>query len=176
MEKLTIKLNARLSVEIAGDKSQDVIRIASFWDSLPGECPLCKSPVRFEYTTPQTYKYYKLKCTGPVPHGVALSERQDGSGMYLDRSKAWEVWRAGHTEDQAAAVRESAATPEHANAPESARGKLIARIQRLFKLCAEKGIESRNKVKLETLGKFTDEQLEKAGDYLQRELDNDVPF
>lgn len=176
MQTLKFTIGDRLQIEIAGNDPLEIWPAAAFWLSLPTVCPKCNAGLVLEYTTPQTYKYYKLKCTGPEHHAVNLGQKQDDRSLYYDRQKPWEPFRFGQTEDQAAAARESAAAPEHTNAPNSERGQLISRIQTRFQLCADKGIDGREKVKLDLLGKFTDEQLSKAADYLQKLLDDDIPF
>lgn len=184
MQTLKFTIGDRLQIEIAGNDPLEIWPAAAFWLSLPTACPQCNAGLVLEYKTPQSYKYYVLKCTGPLRHAVNLGQKQDDRSLYYDRTKPWEQFRPGldnYQELEATAANGSTTPPatqpaEHANAPNSKRGELINRIQSRFKLCEEKGIEGRSKVKLELLGKFTDDQLQNAADYLQKQLDDDIPF
>jgi hypothetical protein len=98
MQKLHIAFQ-NYSVEIEGSDAREIWPAAAFWGSLPDHCPVCKSSLTFEFTTPKTFKYYKLKCTGEVPHCVNLGQRQDGGSLYFDRSKSWERFRPGSDDD-----------------------------------------------------------------------------
>lgn len=177
MQKLLLKLSDRMSIEIEAETSQDVIRTAAFWQSIPTQCAVCQATLVFDYQTPQTYKYYKLKCTGPTPHTVNLSERTDHSGMYFDNRKTWDTWRAGQTEEQARDILTPPATlaSPHPNAPDGERGRLINNVKRLFDDCRDRNVDGYGKVKLELLGKFSDQQLKAAADYLQGLLNNPPP-
>jgi hypothetical protein len=183
MQKLTLKLNDRMSISIEGDKAQDLIRNAAFWQSIPDKCGICAASLVFDYQTPQTYKYYKLKCTGPTPHTVNLSERSDHSGMYFDARKPWETWRIGADDagNNAAAAgvagppAQATQPPEHPNSPNGERGKLIATVKRNYDDCRDRNIPGFDKVKLQILNRFTDEQLANAAAYLKNLLDNPKP-
>lgn len=166
MQKLTIKLSPFQTVEISAETSQDVIRAAAFWQSIPIECPECKSPLVFDYQTPKTFKYYKLKCTGPTAHTTNLSERSDQSGMYYDNRKAWQVWRAGVTEADALESAAADAMADPTNAPGSERGKLIARV---LELAAERVAEGKTvNLKLDDLGSRQTPGLEAMVSYLEK--------
>ncbi len=178
MQKINFKLNDRTSIEVEAEKSQDVIRILAFWQSIPSECQICKASLVFDYQTPQTYKYYKIKCTGPESHSANLSERQDLSGMYFDRTKTWTVWRTENpavAESHAATPTTALTAAEHPNEPFGDRGKLIQRVKAIFDACRDRNIDARNKVNLDSLGRFSDAQLVNAATYLQMILDNPQP-
>lgn len=165
MQKLSIKLSPFQTIDIEAEKSQDIIRVASFWQSLPTTCPKCSAGLVYEYSTPKTFKYYKLKCTGPEPHSVNLSERSDGSGMYFDNRKPWEIWRAGVSDDDAAEMNRSDAMADPANAPDTERGQMIAEILRL---AAEKKAAGKTvNLKLDDLGSRQSPGLESMIKYLE---------
>lgn len=168
MQKLIIALSTGARIEIEGDTPQDIIRQAAFWQSLPTNCKVCNADLVFDYATPKTFKYYKLKCTGSTPHTVNLSEKTADHSMYFDRSKPWEVWRAGATEDDAADRNQAADLPEHPNAPGSPKGELIARVQRLVDSANAGGYALR--IDVSNLGAKTGAQLEAIEKHIQKAM------
>lgn len=99
MQKLTITAPT-FTVELTADNERDLIKQAAFWQSIPSKCPVCQKPVVFEYTTPQTYKYYKLKCTGDPSHSTNFGVKKEGSDLYYDAGKRWEVFLPGREGDR----------------------------------------------------------------------------
>ncbi len=184
MQKLILKLNDRTSIEIQGDESQDVIRIAAFWQSIPNQCPVCQASLVFEYSTPQIYKYYKLKCTGQTPHTVNLSERTDKTGMYFDNRKPWETWRAGAVEESAGNNAANGVADQGSSPVFSERASLIRAVKSVFDDCRDRNIPGYTKVDLNILGRFSDQQLRNAHAYLNNLLNppkpkdngDDIPF
>jgi hypothetical protein len=173
MQKLILN-TAFGMVEISADHETDIIKKAAFWLSIPAKCSLCESPLVFSFETPQDYKYYKLRCTGPTPHAISLGEKKDTHDLYFDRSKKWEIWRVGQTEDQSAAAAETAKAPDHPNDPNSNRGKMLNRILELAKECKAKGL---NPGDVSNLGKRTDAELREIGVKLAGMIagENEVP-
>lgn len=165
METLSIKLSPNMRIDISGDKSQDIIRTAAFWQSIPTTCPVCNAGLVFDYQTPKTYKYYKLKCTGPTPHTSNLSERMEGGGMYYDNRKEWQVWRVGVSEADGLELGRTDAMQTPQNAPGTERGDMIAEILRLVKLRQDEGKQVN--LKLDDLGTRQTEGLAAMIRYLE---------
>lgn len=112
-QKLKIVL-PMFAVEIEGATPNELFPVAAFWLSLPTKCPLCQKPIILDYTTPKTFKYYKLKCTGTPAHCVNLGQKQADSSLYYDARKTWEVFRPGQDPELFDEPNEhrSTATPE----------------------------------------------------------------
>lgn len=186
MQTLKFNLSDRIAVEISGNDPLEIFPAAAFWLSLPTQCPKCQAPLVLEYTTPQTYKYYKLKCTGPTPHAVNLGQKQIDSSLYYDRAKTWETFRAGANEDDQAAATEANNAPAHQNAGGSWRSGTIVGINDLYTRCVALKLTAAERVKPADLGKYSDEQLSAARDFLKDLIanappattkpDDDIPF
>lgn len=197
MQTLKFNVGDRLSIELTGGDPREFWPAAAFWLSLPTACPLCASALVLEYTTPKTYKYYKLKCTGPTPHAVNLGQKIDDGSLYFDRSKTWETFRPGMNEDDHAAAAESAQAPAHANAPAGDKGKLIQTIREQYNACEIRRVKGYERVDLNKLGGQSIAELERCSNFLagllngnalptsqpapaappvRRPVDDDIPF
>lgn len=91
MVKMTITVPGEGLVEIEATDTKAVIEEASFWQSLPRECPVCRSELRFFHFTPQKYVYYGLVCKGETPHKVNFGQHMDGGSLFYDKNKTWEI-------------------------------------------------------------------------------------
>ena len=50
-------------VKINGASDKEIIAQAAFWMEMPAKCGCCgDTRLRFDYRTPQDYKFYSLKC------------------------------------------------------------------------------------------------------------------
>jgi hypothetical protein len=161
-------LNGSVRVEIDGNDPREIIPALAFWQSLPIECPVCHSSLVFEYTTPQTYKYYKLRCTGTTPHCVNLSQRSnDPAQFYFDRQKTWEIFRPGRPDGDGEELATPAAAlpdPAHQNQPDGVRGSLIAQIRQLHTDAQAKGIYVN--LDLNKIGGQSEQQLQGVKNFL----------
>lgn len=108
------------TVKITGENERDLIKQASFWLSIPTKCPICKATLALDYRTPKTYKYYTLKCNGPVPHAVNFGQKQDDGSLYYDDKKQWEVFRPGSHTDEPGPVTSGSALPAPNTPPPAA--------------------------------------------------------
>jgi hypothetical protein len=191
MQKLTIQLSERMTIEIDGNDAREIWPAAAFWNSLPTICPLCSAELTLEFKTPKTYKYYVLKCTGPTPHSVNLGQKVDGGTLYFDRSKDWEVFRAGqdHESEPAAARGTDLGTnlnlAEYANRnfrqatpPErsrtfgpvdpAVRADRIAEVRRKYSQCGTLGRFAHKKIDISDLDRMTDAQIAAIDAHLAR--------
>jgi hypothetical protein len=152
------------SVEIEGSDAREIWPAAAFWGSLPDRCPVCKSSLTFEFTTPKTFKYYKLKCTGEFPHCVNLGQRQDGGSLYFDRSKTWEVFRPGSNDDSDHAAQDEPAQKEKVLSVE--QHDLISEIKSLHAAGKSEGLAV-DRVDLSTLADKSVSQLNGVRNFLR---------
>ncbi len=166
MQTLKFNLSEKIAVEISGDNALDLWPAAAFWSSLPTTCPQCAAALVLEYTTPKTFKYYKLKCTGQTPHAVNLGQKTDDRSLYFDRSKPWEIFRPGMSEDDHAADRETAQAPAHVNEPTGDKGKLIETIREQYNACTIRRANGYERVDLNKLGGQSVAELERCSSYL----------
>jgi hypothetical protein len=84
MEKLFIKVSDRISVEIEGNSTKELIRKAAFWSAVPNACPICDAPlILTQRTTSEGHEYFGLKCIGVPPHSANFGEYKDqNKGLY----------------------------------------------------------------------------------------------
>lgn len=174
MQTLKFNLSSGVAIEISGDDPLQIWPAAAFWLSLPNACPICNASLVLEYTTPQTYKYYKLKCTGPTAHAVNLGQKQDDRSLYFDRSKPWENFRPGTNAEDHAATNESAQAPAHRNAPNGDKGKLIETIRIQHNACQIRRLKGFERVDVNKLGTQDVNELQRCSNYLAGLLNGDA--
>lgn len=98
---ITIKFQIGKNViEATGDTAKEAIEQIAFFQTLPGECPVCQSPVKFTYRTPQSYTYYGLECAGPDHHAVNFGQSKDEKTLYYKHAEAWTSFRERNSTSQ----------------------------------------------------------------------------
>lgn len=169
-QTLSIKLNAKMHVSIDSADPKDLIRAAAFWLSLPDACPVCGSPIGFEYKTPKTFKYYVLKCTGTPAHSCNLGIKQGSEELYFDGRKDWEVWRLGAGDPEPAETPANNAGSDDAAGgdPAKTRADLLNRAIKLIGQCKAAGIAPG--IAAGDLGKLGDPELAKTIQDLAKKL------
>lgn len=173
MQKIILTLKNYV-VELDGNDPRDIWPAAAFWFSLPTECPVCHSPLTFEYTTPKTFKYYKLKCQGPTPHCVNLGQRQDGGSLYYDRSKTWEVFQPGRDDnaDQGPSAPEKALQDPANEIVNGDRQALIDRICKQYADAKRRGLAV-DRVPIETIQDANETRLRGIANFLDDIISRD---
>jgi hypothetical protein len=175
MQKITLKLSESMSIEIDGQDAREIWPIAAFWQSLPTQCPVCRSTLSIEYRTPQSYKYYILKCSGTPAHSVNLGQRTDTNQLYFDRSKPWELFGRGgdvHLSDPPAATPIDQATGQPVdNSPDSVRGRMIKKIKQLADDLRDRNVPH-ERPDLGKLGGLSTPELTNLGTYLAERLND----
>lgn len=166
MQKITFKIGNRINVEVSGETPLDIFPTAAFWLSLPTQCPKCQADLILDYKTPKTFKYYVVRCVGETSHAVNLGQKQLDGSLYYDARKPWELWRPGQTEDDAAEHAQADAAPQHANAPDGERGKLIKQIHEQKNACQIRGIVEAERVNLNKVGGLTIDELRRCSTWL----------
>jgi hypothetical protein len=69
---------------------KDMFRLAAFFHSIPDDCPICRSPVIFQYRNPGEDEFWGLICKGSPKHEINFSFRRKTEYPYLDDSK-WKI-------------------------------------------------------------------------------------
>ena len=87
MIRVTVK-TCGATVTVDGETAKDAIREAAFFQSLPEECPVCSSGLRFDYRVAQEYKYFELLCERGHKH--QLGQHRDGEGLFYNAQKPWQ--------------------------------------------------------------------------------------
>lgn len=82
MPRLTLPLAGGGQVSIDTPDDKDAFRQASFWQSLPGECPVDGMPTRLMHRNPGDYDYYSVVSTGPVPYEFKLGQHKEGGTLF----------------------------------------------------------------------------------------------
>jgi hypothetical protein len=84
MQKIIIGLAPNVTVEVEGDDVKQLIEKASFWNSLPHECPLCQaSLVFFHRLTQSDDAYWGQVCTGSPTHEANFGVyKKESRGFY----------------------------------------------------------------------------------------------
>lgn len=99
MQKVTIGLGPLTTVEISSDNIKQIIEQASFWSSLPNECPLCGYPlVFFHRLTKEDDSYWGQACTGTTIHEANFGVyKKEERGFYYkgDWQKAYDAYQNG---------------------------------------------------------------------------------
>ena len=97
--ELHIELAGIGKVVLSADDEKEIIRQATFWTSLPPQCPVCGSSVtiyhrKVKSTTAETYgkefDYYRLRCAGEPVHEATLGQYQTGVGLFYRGPSSWQ--------------------------------------------------------------------------------------
>jgi len=183
MQTLTLNIPGG-SIRISGDHETEIIKKAAFWQSIPEFCPICKSALRFNYRTPQTFEYYELVCSGSPEHSINFGEKKGTHDLYFDNKKSWKAYNPGRIDDDDDRARVQAAASAtigannagepfalsppaaaHDNAPGTMRGKMIARIIELRSEAIARNVKIPD-FKPEHLGGFETDSLKRLGEQL----------
>ena len=91
---ITIKFQIGKNViEASGDTAKKAIEDIAFFQSLPNECPVCQSPVKFTFRTPQSYTFYGLECTGQDHHSTNFGQNKEGGTLFYKHAEAWTSYK-----------------------------------------------------------------------------------
>ncbi len=84
MQKVIIGIAPQITVEIASDNIKEIIEQASFWSSLPSNCPICQAPVVFFHRlTKDDDSYWGQTCTGQTTHEANFGVyKKEARGFY----------------------------------------------------------------------------------------------
>lgn len=78
-----------LQVTLRAEDQQDLIRQAAFYSQLPHRCPICDSPIHFQYRTPQDYEFFGLECSGAPRHETTLGVYKGAKGLFYKGAGSW---------------------------------------------------------------------------------------
>lgn len=144
MQTLKFQLPNGTVVEISGDHETDIIKQAAFWSDLPTECPVCKSGLRFGYSTPKTFRYFQLICLGNadgVRHSVNLGEKQGSHDLYFDREKNWVKYIPGTPGEPLTALPPAAGSGNAAAGDAGPRNVVLGKVKNLIDLAKANSIQ-----------------------------------
>jgi len=82
-------LGENVTVTVTAETEKEVIKKASFFTELPTKCPLCDSPVHFNFRNPKDFNYYGLRCTGPNPHECNFGAHKEGDTLFYKGKDSW---------------------------------------------------------------------------------------
>lgn len=82
-------LGENVTVTVAAETVKEVIQQASFFTELPTKCPLCDSPVHFNFRNPGNFNYYGLRCTGTNPHECNFGAHKEGGTLFYKGKDSW---------------------------------------------------------------------------------------
>jgi len=89
--ELHAKLTNSLQCKVASDDLKEAIELMAFFQALPTQCPVCGHPTILTFRSPDKFKFWGMKCTGPTTHETTFGQKKESGQLFYKENEPWKI-------------------------------------------------------------------------------------